>query len=288
MQKMKSDKISYCLLRFKADRNATMTILDISLLTGFVVDIEDLKQLSTGTERYIQKFEMDKKLSERGSLIIYLDQVSNKLADKVAFRIHKVQDVGLLQPVGVTVYEYYAQENRCVKFYHPMKKDGTLNRLCQDDVCRCAEESCSFQKKHGDVSEVKLLDKACEAGMDYVFKASLVNATLESSTDTYLMELKMIIKEGTDPLLDGEKRLFLAHPSCRKALDLKEGQSYLLMGDTANLIQSGDRFEYVLGERTWIEYWPTSDECNIRGPIRKRCLEINDFVHVMENEGCVN
>lgn len=46
MQKMKSDKISYCLLRFKADRNATMTILDISLLTGFVVDIEDLKQVS--------------------------------------------------------------------------------------------------------------------------------------------------------------------------------------------------------------------------------------------------
>uniref|UniRef100_A0A8C7QT92 Anaphylatoxin-like domain-containing protein n=1 Tax=Oncorhynchus mykiss TaxID=8022 RepID=A0A8C7QT92_ONCMY len=112
---------------------------NISLLTGFVVEVQDLKQLSTGTERYIQRFEMDKKLSERGSLIIYLDQVSNKLADKVAFRIHKVQDVGLLQPVGVTVYEYYAQENRCVKFYHPNKKDGTLNRLCQEDVCRCAE-----------------------------------------------------------------------------------------------------------------------------------------------------
>ncbi|XP_055762024.1 complement C3-like [Salvelinus fontinalis] len=274
---------------FKSDRNATMTILDISLLTGFVVDFEDLKQLSTGTERYIQKFEMDKKLSERGSLIIYLVQVSNELADRVAFRIHKVQDVGLLQPVGVTVYEYYAQENRCVKFYHPKKKDGTLNRLCQDDVCHCAEESCSFQKKHGDVSEVKLLDKACEAGMDYVFKASLVkNTTLESYIDTYLMEIKMIIKEGTDLLLEGEKRLFLAHPSCRETLDLEKDKSYLLMGDSAGLIQSGDRFEYVLGERTWIEYWPTTAECNIRGPIRKRCLEINDFVHVMENEGCVN
>uniref|UniRef100_A0A8C7JKE6 Complement C3 n=1 Tax=Oncorhynchus kisutch TaxID=8019 RepID=A0A8C7JKE6_ONCKI len=238
--------------QFKSDRNATMTILDISLLTGFVVDVEDLKQLSTGTERYIQRFEMDKNLSERGSLIIYLDQVSNKLADKVAFRIHKVQDVGLLQPVGVTVYEYY---NRCVKFYHPNKKDGTLNRLCQEDVCRCAEESCSFQKKHGDTSKVKLLDKACEAGMDYV-----------------------VWHNGTDLLLDGEKRLFLAHPSCRKALDLEEGQSYLLMGDSA----------YVLGERTWIESWPTSDECSIQGPTRERCLEINDFVHVMENEGCVN
>uniref|UniRef100_A0A8C7GJS2 Complement C3 n=1 Tax=Oncorhynchus kisutch TaxID=8019 RepID=A0A8C7GJS2_ONCKI len=183
-------------------------------------------QLSTGREKYIQKFEMDKKLSERGSLIIYLDQVSFKLPDKVAFRIHKVQDVGLLQPVGVTVYEYYAQENRCVKFYHPMKKDGTLNRLCQDDVCRCAEE--------------------------------------------------------------GGKRLFLAHPSCREALDLKEGQSYLLIGDTSYVFVS--RFDYVLGERTWIEYWPTSDECNMQGQekTRKRCLEIYDFVHEMQSEGCVN
>uniref|UniRef100_A0A4W5QXY5 Anaphylatoxin-like domain-containing protein n=1 Tax=Hucho hucho TaxID=62062 RepID=A0A4W5QXY5_9TELE len=279
---------SYSLLRFKSDRNATMTILDISLLTGFVVDVDDLKQLSTGTERYIQKFEMDKKLSERGSLIIYLDQVSNKLADKVAFRIHKVQDVGLLQPVGVTVYEYY---NRCVKFYHPMKKGGTLNRLCQDDVCRCAEESCSFQKKRGDKSEVILMDKACEAGMDYG-KSSLLRQTIVSleMRSTLMFNFSL----GTDLLLEGEKRLFLAHPSCRKALDLKEGQNYLIMGDTADLFQSGDsyvfvsRFDYVLGERTWIEYWPTSDECNMRGPIRKRCLEINDFVHVMENEGCVN
>uniref|UniRef100_A0A8C7JN59 Complement C3 n=1 Tax=Oncorhynchus kisutch TaxID=8019 RepID=A0A8C7JN59_ONCKI len=204
---------SCSLPRFKSDRNATMTILDISLLTGFVVDVEDLKQLSTGTERYIQRFEMDKNLSERGSLIIYLDQVSNKLADKVAFRIHKVQDVGLLQPVGVTVYEYYAQENRCVKFYHPNKKDGTLNRLCQEDVCRCAEESCSFQKKHGDTSKVKF---SLEMRSTLMFNFSL----------------------GTDLLLDGEKRLFLAHPSCRKALDLEEGQSYLLMGDSAALIQN--------------------------------------------------
>uniref|UniRef100_A0A674BU31 Complement C3-like n=1 Tax=Salmo trutta TaxID=8032 RepID=A0A674BU31_SALTR len=253
------------LIKFKSDRNATMTILDIGLLTGFVVDIEDLKQLSTGTERYIQKFEMDKKLSERGSLIIYLDQVSVcDMPHKVAFRIHKVQDVGLLQPVGVTVYEYYAQENRCVKFYHPTKKDGTLNRLCQDDVCRCAEGT------------TPRWPNCCQK----------VVAVIGSVYPNLIILPPSI--QCTDLLLDGEKRLFLAHPSCRKALDLKEGQSYLLMGDTANLIQSGDRFEYVLGERTWIEYWPTSVECNIQGPIRKRCLEIYDFVHVMENEGCVN
>uniref|UniRef100_A0A4W5R9W9 Anaphylatoxin-like domain-containing protein n=1 Tax=Hucho hucho TaxID=62062 RepID=A0A4W5R9W9_9TELE len=236
-------------------------------------------QLSTGTERYIQKFEMDKKLSERGSLIIYLDQVS------VCDIIHKVQDVGLLQPVGVTVYEYYAQENRCVKFYHPMKKGGTLNRLCQDDVCRCAEGTNCCQKVVAVIGSAYPTLIILPSSVQF-FKASLVNATLESYIDTYHMEIKMIIKEGTDLLLEGEKRLFLAHPSCRKALDLKEGQNYLIMGDTSYVFVS--RFDYVLGERTWIEYWPTSDECNMRGPIRKRCLEINDFVHVMENEGCVN
>uniref|UniRef100_A0AAZ3QLX6 Anaphylatoxin-like domain-containing protein n=1 Tax=Oncorhynchus tshawytscha TaxID=74940 RepID=A0AAZ3QLX6_ONCTS len=188
---------------FKSDRNATMTILDISLLTGFVVDVEDLKQLSTGTERYIQRFEMDKKLSERGSLIIYLD--------KVAFRIHKVQDVGLLQPVGVTVYEYY---NRCVKFYHPNKKDGTLNRLCQEDVCRCAEGT------------MPRWPNSCQK----------VVAVIGSAYPTLIILPSSI--QCTDLLLDGEKRLFLAHPSCRKALDLEEGQSYLLMGDSAAQLYS--------------------------------------------------
>uniref|UniRef100_A0AAZ3PZB2 Anaphylatoxin-like domain-containing protein n=1 Tax=Oncorhynchus tshawytscha TaxID=74940 RepID=A0AAZ3PZB2_ONCTS len=185
---------------------------------NFVLNVELIKQdtgrllvmaiLSTGREKYIQKFEMDQKLSERGSLIIYLDQVSFKLPEKVAFRIHKVQDVGLLQPVGVTVYEYYAQENRCVKFYHPMKKDGTLNRLCQDDVCRCAEV-------------VAVIGSTANPAKSYVFVS---------------------------------------------------------------------RFDYVLGERTWIEYWPTSDECNMQGQekTRKRCLEIYDFVHEMQSEGCVN
>uniref|UniRef100_A0A674EGG3 Complement C3-like n=1 Tax=Salmo trutta TaxID=8032 RepID=A0A674EGG3_SALTR len=237
---------------------------------NFVLNVELIKQatgssllcfclqLSTGRERYIQKFELDNKLSERGSLIIYLNQVS--VCDCI---MHKIQDVGLLQPAGVTVYEYYAQENRCVKFYHPMKKDGSLNRLCQDDVCRCAEGTMPrwpncWQK---------------------------VVAVIGSAYPTLILLPLSTIPPSS---IQWEKRLFLAHPSCRKALDLKEGQSYLLIGDTADLIQSGHRFEYVLGERTWIEYWPTSDECNKRGPVRKRCLEIDDFVHAMESEGCVN
>ncbi|MBN3307814.1 CO3 protein, partial [Amia calva] len=52
-----------------------MTILDITMLTGFVPDMQDLKRLSGGVDQYIQKYEMDKELSPKGSLIIYLDKV---------------------------------------------------------------------------------------------------------------------------------------------------------------------------------------------------------------------
>uniref|UniRef100_A0AAR2LRR2 NTR domain-containing protein n=1 Tax=Pygocentrus nattereri TaxID=42514 RepID=A0AAR2LRR2_PYGNA len=122
-------------------RDATMSILDIGLLTGFVVDEKDLSDLITGSDRYIQKFEMDKQLSERGSLILYLDKVSRGIIDRIAFGVHKISEVAMLQPAGITVYEYYSPDKRCTKFYHPTKKDGALNKLCneQEGVCECAE-----------------------------------------------------------------------------------------------------------------------------------------------------
>ncbi|KAF4075471.1 hypothetical protein AMELA_G00234820 [Ameiurus melas] len=125
------------------NRDATMTILDIGLLTGFVVDENDLKDLTSGRDKYIQKFEMDKQLSERGSLIIYVDKVSHTVPDRIVFRVHKITNVALLQPAAVSVYEYYSPGERCVKFYHPVKKDGALTRLCSDqlDLCQCAEGS---------------------------------------------------------------------------------------------------------------------------------------------------
>ncbi|XP_046894062.1 complement C3-like [Hypomesus transpacificus] len=123
------------------ERDATMSVLDIGLLTGFIVDIGDLTKLMEGKDRYIEKFEMDKALSERGSLIIYLNQVSHTEWGHVTFRIHSVDKVGVLQPAAVTVYEYY-QKSRCRVFYHPQRTDGGLLRLCSGEdqsICKCAE-----------------------------------------------------------------------------------------------------------------------------------------------------
>ncbi|KAL7845316.1 hypothetical protein AOLI_G00235080 [Acnodon oligacanthus] len=242
-------------------RDATMSVLDIGLLTGFLVDERDLTELTTGSDRYVQKFEMDKQLSERGSLILYLDKVSHKEVDRIAFRVHKITEVAMLQPAGITVYEYYSPGDRCVKFYHPMKKDGALNRLCNDQegLCQCAEENCSAQKKEK-IPEQDREKKACEAGMDYVYRVKVVKTDLSPYTDYYTMKIEQVLKEGTDAGVEGQERSFMGHANCRESFGFEEGKTYLIMGRSVDLPRIGGRLLYILGEQTWIEYWPTSQE----------------------------
>ncbi|XP_063060577.1 complement C3-like [Engraulis encrasicolus] len=241
------------------DRHSTMSILDISILTGFVVDETDLTKLSTGPDRFIQKFEMDKMLSERGSLILYLDQVSRTTPGQVSFRIHKVMEVGLLQPAAVTVYEYLDMENRCVKFYHPVKVAGELDRICQEDLCHCAEEGCCM-KKTGAQSSGDRGVKACEHGMDYVYKVTVERADLTHHTDVYHLKVDQVLKEGSDFGVEGNTREFIAHPNCRASVGLQEGKTYLVMGHRQDIMKAGDSFKYLLGQATWLEYWPTEEE----------------------------
>ncbi|XP_035260741.1 complement C3-like isoform X2 [Anguilla anguilla] len=259
-------------MTYLSDRDATMSILDITLLTGFIVDKKDLEMLTAGKDQYVKKIEMNTQLSEKGSLTLYMDKVSHQLPDRVAFRIHKIYNVGLLQPAAVTLYEYYSMENRCMKFYHPEKKNGTLNRICHEDVCRCAEENCSYQRKQG-AEEMDRVTTACSAGMDYVYKVRVVSAALTYTIDRFTVLVEDVIKEGTDSAVKGKQRTFMAHPYCRESIALREGKTYLIMGKSDDLIKDKDGMMYILGEGTWIEYWPTEPECQ-QPAFRETCLSI--------------
>uniref|UniRef100_A0A3B3I5E3 Anaphylatoxin-like domain-containing protein n=1 Tax=Oryzias latipes TaxID=8090 RepID=A0A3B3I5E3_ORYLA len=57
-----------------SNRDAAMSIVDIGMQTGFTPNLDDLK-LSGGRAPIIRRYEMNTALSERGSLIIYLDKV---------------------------------------------------------------------------------------------------------------------------------------------------------------------------------------------------------------------
>ncbi|KAG1955857.1 complement C3-like [Pimephales promelas] len=265
-------------------RDAAMSVLDIGLLTGFKVDDTDLSKLSKGKEKYIERFEMNMELSERGSLIIFLNKVSHKVRERIAFRMHKINEVGMLQPAGVTVYEYNAPDDRCVKFFHPHKRDGALNRLCHEDLCECAEENCSLQKKHH-IAESQRADKACAHGVDYVYKTRVVGKQLSLQADIYNMTIEQVLKEGTDPAVEGKTRSFLAHPYCREFLEFEEGKTYLIMGQTTSLPRIGGRLRYNLGEQTWVEYWPTQEEAQTE-KYKDKYADIVAFAEQLFNLGC--
>ncbi|XP_022072811.1 complement C3-like isoform X3 [Acanthochromis polyacanthus] len=252
-------------------RDATMTVLDIGLLTGFYVNMKDLNLLSKGRARTIAKYRMDSVQSERGSLIIYLDKVSHTQPEEIIFRIHQKLKVGVLQPAAVSVYEYtssqYRSEAHCMKFYHPERRAGELLRLCRNDECTCAEENCSMQKK-GKIDNAERTEKICEttkdSRIDFAYKVRVETFTDSLSTDIYTVRVLEVIKEGSNDVgPQGKLRPFMSYRHCRVALDLWKGKTYLIMGQAQDIYkdEQSRSYQYVLGERTWIEYWPREAEC---------------------------
>jgi len=267
-----------------------MSILDIGLLTGFTVNTKDLDLLSKGRARTIAKYEMNKVLSDRGSLIIYLDKVSHQRPEEITFRIHQTLKVGVLQPAAVSVYEYYDQTH-CVKFYHPERTAGKLLRLCSNNECTCAEENCSMQKKdkiNNNQRTAKLCESTPTGKVDFGYKVRVEIFNDSVSTDIYIMRVLHVIKEGSsDKVRVGTLRTFLSYLHCREALDLGTGKTFLIMGTSKDIYKDEENqsSQYVLGERTWIEYWPTEAECQT-AKHRPTCLGMEAMVNQYEVFGC--
>uniref|UniRef100_A0A8C5HLC2 Complement C3-like n=1 Tax=Gouania willdenowi TaxID=441366 RepID=A0A8C5HLC2_GOUWI len=267
--------------------DSTMTILDIGLLTGYTVETKDLESLSSGPDRTIAHYEMDKLLSERGSLIIYLDKVSHTLADEISFRIHKTIKAALLQPAAVSVYEYY-NGIKCVKFYHPMRDSGNLLLLDLGKVKKCAEEDCSMQKKRN-IDNRERYDRMCETSVtEFAYKVILEETHQKEMTDINIMRIMHIIKGGNiDPNPVDQQRPFISYIRCRNAINLRKNQTYLIMGSNKDVNRNEETqvYQYVLGERTWIEYWPTNEECQGR-KYRPTCLGLRKLIRVTEDFSC--
>uniref|UniRef100_A0A3P8R0D2 Complement component c3a, duplicate 5 n=1 Tax=Astatotilapia calliptera TaxID=8154 RepID=A0A3P8R0D2_ASTCA len=276
---------------FKEERNASMSIIDVGLPTGFTFNKNDLDALSKSHSRIISRYESNTDLSERGSLIIYLNKISSVQPEIITFRIHSTMEASFLQPTAVSVYEYN-NKKPCVKFYHPERKNATLLSLCSGrKECVCAEENCSFQRKN-EVGNEDRIAKACEVAkdgsIDFVYKVRVVGLEPYWSTDFYRVQILEVIKEGnTDVGPEGQPRIFISSQHCRKAQGLTASKTYLIMGTSKDIYKDDEKriYQYVLGERTWIEYWPTTAECQTR-EYRSTCVGIQDLVQVYKLHGC--
>ncbi|KAF3833602.1 hypothetical protein F7725_024806 [Dissostichus mawsoni] len=201
-------------------------------------------QLIPGSARTIAKYEMDKVLSERGSLIIYL----------------------------------YKKQIVC---------SSTIQRGKVDSYCSSAEirnayvlKNCSMQKK-ANISNDQRTAKALYKVKLEVFEGRL-------STDIYTMRVLEAIKEGTldvGPL--NKLRTFLSYLHCRESLDLVVGKTYLIMGSSDDIHRDDahQTYQYVLGQRTWIEYWPIEAECQA-DEHRPTCLGMEEMFQHYQLFGC--
>uniref|UniRef100_A0A663E5R0 Complement C3 n=1 Tax=Aquila chrysaetos chrysaetos TaxID=223781 RepID=A0A663E5R0_AQUCH len=277
-----------CPHRYLDNVDATMSILDVTMLTGFSPDLQDLKRVSLtdGVDRYISKFEIDQAQSERSNLVIYLDKISHKAEECFSFRAHQRFQVGLIQPAAVTVYSYYKIDDRCTRFYHPDKNSGQLSKICYGDVCRCAEENCFVrQKQDVPITVNQRIKRACEPGVDYVYKVKLMAMEQSPTHDNYIMTVLSVIKMGTDEDPAGSNRTFVSHWQCRDALRLQIGQDYLLWGLATDLWPKILHFSYLIGKDTWLEAWPSEVACQ-EADLQPLCQDFVEFSEAMTMFGC--
>uniref|UniRef100_A0A667ILG0 Complement C3 n=1 Tax=Lynx canadensis TaxID=61383 RepID=A0A667ILG0_LYNCA len=271
--------------RYLGDQDATMSILDISMMTGFSPDTGDLDLLSNGVDRYISMYELNKAFSNKNTVTIYLDKISHDQEDCLTFKVHQYFNVGLIQPGSVKVYSYYNLDENCIRFYHPDKEDGLLSKLCHKDMCRCAEENCFMHPMDEKITLDERLDKACEPGVDYVYKTRLLKKELSEDFDDYVMVVEQIIKSGSDEVQVGQERRFISHIKCREALKLQEGKHYLMWGMSTDLWGEKPNISYIIGKDTWLEQWPEADECQDEEN-EKLCQDLANFTENMVVFGC--
>ncbi|KAL1782782.1 complement C3 [Sigmodon hispidus] len=273
--------------RYLGNVDATMSILDISMMTGFVPDTNDLELLTQGVDRYISKYELNKAFANKNTLIIYLEKISHSEEECLSFKVHQLFNVGLIQPGSVKVYSYYNLEESCTRFYHLDKEDGMLSKLCHNEMCRCAEENCFMHQSQEKVSLNERLEKACEPGVDYVYKTKLVTTELSNDFDEYIMTIEQVIKSGSDEVQAGQERRFISHIKCRQALQLQKGKQYLMWGLSSDLWGEKPNTSYIIGKDTWVELWPEAEECQ-DAEYQKQCENLGAFTETMVVFGCPN
>ncbi|XP_016008927.2 complement C3 isoform X1 [Rousettus aegyptiacus] len=270
--------------RFQGDRDATMTIMEISLLTGFYANQDDLRQLTSEVEMYAFQYET-KTSSSDSTVVLYLEKLSHKEDTVLGFRVHRMLQAEFLQAAQVTIYDYYEPSRRCSSFYNLPAERSDLRKICHKDVCRCAEELCPTLKKGSNqLKQEELQTVACEAGMDFVYKARLetVEASASNPYVYYHMQLQAVIKSGTDSVTPLTMKKFISHATCHDSLELQEQEAYLIMGQISDLWKVKSDYTYVLGKETFLMHWPAD------GDMGKKELRGNleGFSEYLSTHGC--
>ncbi|KAL6489631.1 hypothetical protein MHYP_G00033720 [Metynnis hypsauchen] len=258
-----------------------MAIADITLLSGFEPNTEDLDKLKDLADKYISHYEVS-----QGRVLLYFNEI---VEGDVCVMFEAVQKVpiGLVQPAPATFYDYYEPDRRCSVFYAAPQRSKLVSVLCSEDVCQCAERGC-FKEKNTFESQIKKKDRfrhACYSPvMDYGFVVDLLSVNEASSFQLYTANVTEVLKySGKVSVEDGDIKVFAKRKHCKSELEI--GKTYLIMGNDGTSTASTGSTQYLLDSNTWVEQKPEVGQCRAsnKGPY---CKQFRDFLSEYQTNGC--
>ncbi|XP_033983582.1 complement C4-B [Trematomus bernacchii] len=266
------------------DRNLTgMAIADITLLSGFQVETQDLDRLTLLPEKYIAHYE-----ATYGRVVLYFNKVLES-KECISFDATQTVLIGLLQPAPAVFYDYYEPNRRCTVFYSAPKRSTMISKLCSEDVCQCAERPChkiqnTFQRRPRMSKYVRLQHACFFPVVDYAYNVEVLNVTMKSNFELYTVNVTDILRSHGDILVsENSVRVFAKRLHCKGQLDL--GKQYLIMGKDGATTDSNGKMQYLLESNTWVERKPSKDTCK-KSAYRSACTELDSFTEEYKIDGC--
>ncbi|XP_053328836.1 complement C4-like [Spea bombifrons] len=284
--KAEEPKVSYqvCVWKKPGAQIAGMAIVDITLLSGFEPNTQDLDKLKTNSERYISHYEL-----QNGRLLMYFDKIPDTKDECVAFEAIQTIRVSLLQPASAVVYDFYEPDKRCTTFYGAPQKPKFINTLCAGDVCQCAEGACPEKRSvtHKGRPEMSSKDREMFACYNpivmYGYKLKVEDIQEQDAFLVYQTRiLEALQKNGDEDLKAGDVRFFYQRKSCKMRLGKLE---YLIMGQDGETKDAEGRMRYFLESSSWVEGLPAPRTCAATR-FRNACAELNTFMENYRANGC--
>uniref|UniRef100_A0A8C3KQZ8 C4a anaphylatoxin n=1 Tax=Calidris pygmaea TaxID=425635 RepID=A0A8C3KQZ8_9CHAR len=257
-----------------------MSLVDLSLLSGLEPDTKDLEQLVVSSDQYIQHYEY-----KEGKVLLYFGELpSGPDPDCISFGAKQINPMGLVQPANAILYDFYNPDRKCSVFYSAPKHSAMLSKLCQGNVCQCAEGPCPRQRlTFGKaMKQTTRFSFACYHPIaDYVYEVEVLNSTQKNVFHYYEAKIHRIFKATTDESIQvGVHRQFLTRSTCQ--INMVIGKRYLLMGKDGQTVDCNNKMQYFLDAQAWIEKIPEDSECRTTLH-RQACADLQDFMSTRDS-----
>ncbi|NXW64348.1 CO4 protein, partial [Eurystomus gularis] len=253
-----------------------MSLVDLSLLSGLEPDTRDLEQLVTSSDQYIQHYEY-----REGRVLLYFGEItSGSEPDCISFGAKQINPMGLVQPANAILYDFYNPDRKCSVFYSAPKHSAMLSKVCNANVCQCAEGPCPKQRStfSKTITQTTRFSFVCYHPVaDYVYELEILNSTQKNVFDYYEAKIHRILKTTSDESIHvGAHRQFLTRSTCK--LNMVPGKRYLLMGKDGQTVDCNNKMQYFLDAQTWVEQIPDDSECRTTLH-RQACGHLQDFMN---------